>query len=117
MSRVINLRLCRNRRQRIYDNAFDGKRNRIVDESRKNVCGFHPRKQCHRVYGKALGCLLRSLKAKRVAKKIPAVYDEKKLAKRTKKYTKIIKKLKRIQSHIFQKNNYVQDCESRIASF
>lgn len=91
MNRVINLRFCRNRRQRIYDNAFDGKRNRIVDESRKNVCGFHPRKQCHRVYGKALGCLLRNLKAKRIAKNIPAVYDEKKLAKWTKKYNKLIK--------------------------
>lgn len=34
---------------------------------------------------KALGCLLRSLKAKRIAKKIPAVYGEKKLAKWTKK--------------------------------
>lgn len=40
---------------------------------------------------KALGCLLRSLKAKRIAKKIPAVYDEKKLAKWTKKYNKLIK--------------------------
>lgn len=40
---------------------------------------------------KALGCLLRSLKAKRIAKNIPAVYDEKKLAKWTKKYNKLIK--------------------------
>lgn len=40
---------------------------------------------------KALGCLLRSLKAKRIAKKIPAVYDEKKLAKWTKQYNKLIK--------------------------
>lgn len=40
---------------------------------------------------KALGCLLRSLKAKRIAKKIPAVYDKKKLAKWTKKYNKLIK--------------------------
>lgn len=39
---------------------------------------------------KAVGCLVRSLKAKSVAKKIPAVYDEKKLAKWTKKYNKII---------------------------
>lgn len=39
---------------------------------------------------KAVGCLTRSLKAKSVAKKIPAVYDEKKLAKWTKKYNRII---------------------------
>ncbi len=39
---------------------------------------------------KAIGCLLRSLKAKNIAKKIPAVYDDKKLAKWTKKYNKII---------------------------
>lgn len=41
---------------------------------------------------KAVGCLTRSLRAKNVAKKIPAVYDEKKLAKWTKKYDKIITK-------------------------
>lgn len=39
---------------------------------------------------KAVGCLTRSLKAKNIAKKIPAVYDEKKLAKWTKKYNRII---------------------------
>lgn len=39
---------------------------------------------------KAIGCLTRSLKAKNIAKKIPAVYDEKKLAKWTKKYNRII---------------------------
>ena len=39
---------------------------------------------------KAVGCLTRSLRAKNIAKKIPAVYDEKKLAKWTKKYDKII---------------------------
>ncbi len=39
---------------------------------------------------KAVGCLMRSLKAKNIAKKIPAVYDEKKLAKWTKKYDRII---------------------------
>lgn len=39
---------------------------------------------------KAVGCLTRSLRAKNIAKKIPAVYDEKKLAKWTKKYNKII---------------------------
>ena len=40
---------------------------------------------------KAIGCLTRSLKAKSIAKKIPAEYDEKKLAKWTKKYNKLIK--------------------------
>lgn len=39
---------------------------------------------------KAVACLARSLRAKNIAKKIPAVYDEKKLAKWTKKYNKII---------------------------
>jgi hypothetical protein len=36
--------------------------------------------------------LSRSLKAKSIAKKIPAEYDEKKLAKWTKKYNRIIAK-------------------------
>ena len=40
---------------------------------------------------KAIGCLTRSLKAKSIAKKIPAEYDEKKLAKWAKKYNKLIK--------------------------
>ncbi len=40
---------------------------------------------------KAAGCLIRSLHAKNVAKKIPAVYDEKKLARWTKRYDGLIR--------------------------
>ena len=41
---------------------------------------------------KAVGCLLRSLKAKRIAKSIPKKYDIRKINKWTKKYNKIIYK-------------------------
>lgn len=41
---------------------------------------------------KAIGCLARSLKAKNIAKKIPATYDEKKVAKWAKKYDRILYK-------------------------
>lgn len=42
----------------------------------------------------AIGCISRALKAKRIAKAIPQKYDEKKLAKWTKKYNDIIDKSK-----------------------
>ena len=41
---------------------------------------------------KAVGCLLRSLKAKRIAKSIPKKYDIRKINKWTKKYNKILYK-------------------------
>lgn len=55
---------------------------------------------------KAIGCLARSLKAKSIAKKIPAEYDEKKLAKWTKNTTNSLKTKAHTKSHFSKTTMY-----------